>query len=119
MSSFPQFHVIPKKHIVSKRLAQCLNPALPAGVHAKTLEVYLQIFTKLGKDNLAGNLAVYSYGFFPFFMHANMSVKPLLLDIFNNHFIPLKLDLLPCLSGLLSSILPGLDEEGSEFFPKV
>ena len=25
---------------MAKRLAQCLNPALPSGVHQKTLEVY-------------------------------------------------------------------------------
>jgi hypothetical protein len=29
---------------VAKRLAQCLNPGFPAGVHQKTLEVYAYIF---------------------------------------------------------------------------
>ena len=35
---------IPKKIILSKRLAQTLNPALPAGAHQKALEVYSLIF---------------------------------------------------------------------------
>lgn len=38
---------IPDKLVISKRLAQCLNPALPAGVHQKALEVYGIIFHKI------------------------------------------------------------------------
>jgi hypothetical protein len=32
--------VIPDKRTVARRLAQCLNPSLPSGVHQKTLELY-------------------------------------------------------------------------------
>lgn len=35
---------IPRKLIISKRLAQCLNPALPTGVHQRTLDVLVLIF---------------------------------------------------------------------------
>jgi hypothetical protein len=45
--SFPNIPVIPEKLTISKRLAQCLNPALPAGVHQKTLEVYELIFQRI------------------------------------------------------------------------
>jgi hypothetical protein len=38
---------IPHKAVVAKRLAQCLNPDLPSGVHQKTLEVYAYIFSVL------------------------------------------------------------------------
>ena len=48
LASFPQYPMVPLKVVVAKRLAQCLNPALPAGVHTKALEVYLQIFKQLG-----------------------------------------------------------------------
>lgn len=41
----PKVDMLPRKNLISKRLAQCLNPALPSGVHQKTLEVYTVIFT--------------------------------------------------------------------------
>lgn len=44
----PPYHEIPRKLIVSKRLAQCLNPALPSGVHQRALDVYSYIFSIIG-----------------------------------------------------------------------
>ena len=43
----PSLAVVPNKVIVAKRLAQCLNPTLPSGVHQKALEVYEYIFSLL------------------------------------------------------------------------
>ena len=43
-----QFKEIPRKLIVAKRLAQCLNPALPTGVHQRALDVYTHILSVLG-----------------------------------------------------------------------
>jgi len=43
-----QFKEIPKKLIVSKRLSQCLNPALPTGVHQRALDVYSHILAVRG-----------------------------------------------------------------------
>ena len=43
-----QFKEIPRKVIVAKRLAQCLNPALPTGVHQRALDVYAHILAVLG-----------------------------------------------------------------------
>ena len=43
LQSFQKFTNIPNKLLIAKRLAQTLNPALPAGVHSKTLEVYVII----------------------------------------------------------------------------
>lgn len=43
---------IPHKFVVAKRLAQCLNPVLPSGVHQKTLEVYGYIFSVLNVRNI-------------------------------------------------------------------
>lgn len=39
---------IPHKALVAKRLSQCLNPVLPSGVHQKTLDLYVYIFSSLG-----------------------------------------------------------------------
>lgn len=44
---------------MAKRLAQCLNPALPAGVHSKALEVYAQIFKTIGVYHFPINLRIH------------------------------------------------------------
>ncbi|KAJ1928071.1 hypothetical protein IWQ60_002383 [Tieghemiomyces parasiticus] len=114
--TYPQFAVIPAKETVAKRLAQCLNPALPTGVHQKTLELYAFILQKIGTDQLAEDLPLYSYGLFPFLKHAAMSAKPSLLTIYEVHYLPLKTRLRACVKGLTLALLPGLEEEGNEFF---
>lgn len=49
-----QFKEIPRKVIVAKRLSQCLNPALPTGVHQRALDVYAHICVVLGvRDDLS------------------------------------------------------------------
>ena len=46
--AYMQFKEIPRKVVVAKRLAQCLNPALPTGVHQRALDVYAHILAVLG-----------------------------------------------------------------------
>jgi len=54
-----QFKEIPKKLIVAKRLSQCLNPALPTGVHQRALDVYAHILAVLGvRSSLEINIRV-------------------------------------------------------------
>lgn len=43
-----QFKEIPQKLWVGKRLAQCMNPALPTGVHQRALDVYSHILAVIG-----------------------------------------------------------------------
>ncbi|KAG2225478.1 hypothetical protein INT45_010305, partial [Circinella minor] len=117
--AYPQFPVIPRKHTVAKRLAQCLNPGFPAGVHQKTLDVYAYILETIGTDQLAEDLALWSLGLFPFVQYAAMHVKPQLLDIFEKYYFPLKSRLRSAMRGFIIALLPALDEEGSEFFDKV
>jgi hypothetical protein len=102
---------------VCKRLAQCLHPALPSGVHLKALEVYTILFQNMGSENLAKDLFIYSAGLFPLLANAALSVKPVLLEIFETFYLPLKKALRPCLTGLILGILPGL-EEGSDFYSR-
>ncbi|KAF9918461.1 hypothetical protein BX616_008681 [Lobosporangium transversale] len=45
--------------------------------------------------------------------------QPQLLDIYEKYYLPLKDRLKPCLKSFLIGLLPGLDEEGSEFFDRV
>ena len=57
-----KFPVIPKRVTIGKRLAQCLHPALPGGVHLKALETYDIIFKCIGTQRLALDLFTYSAG---------------------------------------------------------
>ena len=53
LQSHPEdIRVIPHKALVAKRLAQCMNPSLPSGVHQKTLDVYTFIFSVLDVSTL-------------------------------------------------------------------
>jgi hypothetical protein len=49
--------------------------------------------------------------------NAAMNVRPLLLTVYETHFVPLGERLRPGLSGFLSGVLPGL-EEGSDHFDR-
>ncbi|XP_052808898.1 protein dopey-1-like isoform X3 [Mya arenaria] len=110
-----KYPVIPKRVTIGKRLAQCLHPALPSGVHMKALETYDIIFKCIGTDRLAQDLFIYSAGLFPLLGHAAMNVKTILLMIYERHFVTLGKRIKPGLNGLLLGLLPGL-EEGSEFY---
>ncbi|KAG5733413.1 Protein dopey, partial [Termitomyces sp. T112] len=117
--SYMQFKDIPRKLIVSKRLSQCLNPALPTGVHQRALDVYLHILSVLGPEGLLADLPIWSSGLFPFFEYAATSVKPTLLNLFDTHYLPLQSGLRPVMKSFILALLPGLEEETSEFFDKV
>lgn len=60
--SYTKFPVIPRRIKISKRLAQCMHPALPSGVHLKALETYDIIFRCMGTNRLACELFIYSAG---------------------------------------------------------
>ncbi|KAF8963955.1 Dopey, N-terminal-domain-containing protein [Flammula alnicola] len=117
--SYMQFKEIPRKLIVAKRLAQCLNPALPTGVHQRALEVYVHILAVLGVEGLKRDLSFWSSGLFPFFEYAATSVKPTLLNIYDTHYLPLQTGLRPIMKSFILALLPGLEEETGEFFEKV
>ncbi|XP_051867917.1 protein dopey-1 isoform X1 [Pristis pectinata] len=112
-----KYQVVPKKLTIGKRLAQCLHPALPSGVHRKALETYEIIFKIIGSKRLAKDLFLYSSGLFPLLGNAAMSVKPVLLTLYEVYFLPLGKTLKPGLQGLLTGTLPGL-EEGSEYYDR-
>ena len=71
LTKYSQLPIIPDKVLVAKRLYQCLNPALPSGVHKTTLETIELIFSRIGPHRLARDLAFYSEGIFPLYRHAS------------------------------------------------
>ncbi|MBN3274071.1 DOP2 protein, partial [Polyodon spathula] len=105
-----KYSLLPKRLIIGKRLAQCLHPALPSGVHLKALETYEIIFKIIGTKWLAKDLFIYSAGLFPLLGHAAISVKPVLLTLYERYYLPLQKSLLPSLQALLTGLLPGLEE---------
>ncbi|RDX51932.1 hypothetical protein OH76DRAFT_1400831 [Lentinus brumalis] len=117
--SYQQFKEIPRKLVVSKRLSQCLNPALPNGVHQRALDVYSHIFAVLGSEGLQRDLALWSSGLFPFFEYASTAVKPTVLNLFDTHYVPLQAGLRPVMKAFILALLPGLEEENGEYFDKV
>ncbi|RYO25571.1 Protein dopey [Alternaria tenuissima] len=116
----PEIPAIPHSDTVALRLAQCLNPTLPSGVHQKALEVYDYIFSTIGKDALARDLNLYFPGLASVLSFASLSVRPLYLSVFEKHI--LKLDgaaLRPALKAIILSLLPGLEDETSEDFERM
>uniref|UniRef100_A0A8B9GLQ4 DOP1 leucine zipper like protein B n=1 Tax=Astyanax mexicanus TaxID=7994 RepID=A0A8B9GLQ4_ASTMX len=112
-----KYSLLPRRLIIGKRLAQCLHPALPSGVHLKALETYEVIFKIIGTKWLAKDLFIYSSGLFPLLAHAAMSVKPVLLTLYERYFLPLQKALLPSLQAFITGLLPGL-EEGLEVYDR-
>ena len=112
--------VIPEKEVVAKRLAQCLNPTLPSGVHQKTFEVYALVFALQGQERLSHDLWLYLPGISSTLTFASLSVRPLFLSLIEDHVLHLPAKALrPSLKALILSLLPGLEEESSEDFDRV
>ncbi|ETS64592.1 hypothetical protein PaG_01061 [Moesziomyces aphidis] len=118
IQAYPAYNVVPRKLIVAKRLAQCLNPALPSGVHQRALDVYHHILSVVGPDGLRRDLHVWTSGLLPFFQYASTSVKPTLLAIYETFYLPLHDDLRPLTRALQMALLPGLEEETGEYFDR-
>ncbi|KAK0926825.1 hypothetical protein LTR91_009471 [Friedmanniomyces endolithicus] len=109
--------VLPHTEDVAYKLAQCLNPLLPSGVHQKALEVYTNIFQTFGLEYLSRHLPSYLPGLAPVFTFASLSVRPAVYTLFEQYIIKLPTsDLRPATKALLLCLLPALEEETSEDF---
>ena len=118
------FALISEKNTLSKRLAQCLNPECPGGVHEVVINIYSTILQNILSKNdgkLEENLGIYSSGLFPFFSYAAIPNKLIFLEkIITSCFLKLQPNELNlCLPGLLSSLIPGLDDNNEEISQKI
>lgn len=107
---------LPEKTLLAKRLSQCLTSFLPSGVHLKALETYHLVFKRIGSARLARDLPLYAGGLFPLFSHCATSLKAPLLSLYETYFLPLGVALCPVLDGFVLAILPGVEDESSEFY---
>ncbi|KAI9786776.1 MAG: hypothetical protein M1816_007783 [Peltula sp. TS41687] len=111
---------IPFKCVIAKRLAQCLNPSLPSGVHQKALEIYAYVFELIGTDGLSKDLPLYLPGLCPVLSFASLSVRPLFLNLLENHVVRARPFILrPALKAIILALLPGLEDETSEDFQRI
>jgi hypothetical protein len=111
--------VVPSKGVVAKRLAQCLNPTLPSGVHQKALEVYNYIFSMIGTDGLSRDLSLYLPGLSSTLSFASLSVREPFLALLETHLLKLESPALrPALKAIILALLPGLEEDTSEDFER-
>ncbi|KAK4497319.1 hypothetical protein PRZ48_011769 [Zasmidium cellare] len=110
---------LPHSRSIATRLAQCLNPALPSGVHQKSLEVYTYIFSTFGNEYISGHLHEFLPGLSAVLSFASLSVRPALYDLFENHIVTLSpAQLRPALKSLILGLLPALEEETAEDFER-
>ena len=109
------FSEISTKHMLAKRLAQCLNPEFPNGVHEVVLDIYKILISNIMMRQdmkLMDNLGLYACGLFPFFTYASLQNKNKFLnEIVRDNLLSIAPDELTlCFPGLLASLIPGLDE---------
>ena len=114
-----EFAKLSNRHTLSKRLAQCLNPECPGGVHEVVLDIYQLILNNIISKNeakLMDNLGLYACGLFPFFPNASLTNKKKYLEIIvKKNFLCIDInEFILCLPGLLCSIIPGLDDNNDE-----
>ena len=72
------FSKLNNKLLLAKRLAQCLNPECPGGVHEVVLDIYYIILHNIVFFNetcLMDNLGIYACGLFPFYPNASLNNK--------------------------------------------
>lgn len=77
------------------------------------------MFSLIETDGLAQDLALYLPGISATLTFASLAVRPLFLDLIEEHVLRLPITALrPALKALILSILPGLEEETSEDFER-
>jgi hypothetical protein len=111
---------IPDCALLAKRLSQCLDPALPHGLHSIVLQVYDTIFNmrKANNEGLDHTFALLSAGIIPFFPKASQDIKAEIVQLIQKHYSILGEDLDFILPGLIPSLLYELDDGGQNELSK-
>ena len=104
---------VPELTLLAKRLAQCLNPVLPQGLHTNTLQIYDLLLGNKAVGPLDEELLAYAGGLFPFFQYASPQNKIKLLELYQKYFLAYGPHLVFLVTALVASVLPGLEDQGS------
>ncbi|RKP31179.1 hypothetical protein METBISCDRAFT_14597 [Metschnikowia bicuspidata] len=109
---------IPLQEQVLDKLALCLSPTRPSGVHQKALQVYASLFDALTLRELNCTVAVWLPGLLLVLSYGSTQVKPQLLSLYEHKLLePLESATLRMITRpLMLLLLAGLDDENSEIF---
>uniref|UniRef100_A0A671RTL5 Protein dopey-1-like n=1 Tax=Sinocyclocheilus anshuiensis TaxID=1608454 RepID=A0A671RTL5_9TELE len=104
--------------LITFRTGFTARPWRPTKSSSRSLDqsAWRRIFSFIGRDCPRMIFLLHS-GLFPLLSNAAMSVKPVLLGLYETYYLPLGKTLKPGLQGLLTGVLPGL-EEGSEYYDR-
>lgn len=102
--------------LLVKRLSQCLNPVLPAGVHQKTLETYGLILERLDHEELLQNFSSLALPLLTFGPRCRIVVTGDYLDLIERHVVPLASEV--PLENILLALLPMMESESSDYFKR-
>jgi len=117
IQAIQQTEHLPHSTLIALRLGQCMNPALPAGVHQKALEVYNAVFTIIGEDGLCRSLHEFLPGILPTLSFASLTVRPLFYSLLEDHVLQIDSHILrPTVKSVILALLPGIEDETSEDF---
>lgn len=103
---------------IVKRLNQLLNPALPGGVHMKTIECYETIFNCLTLENLVKDFDILTIGLFNFSLSCRIVVANEYLDLLEKIIVRLGSKIEPFSKHLIFAFLPFMESESSEFYSR-
>ncbi|KAM0672216.1 Dopey-like leucine zipper transcription factor [Ordospora colligata] len=107
---------VPKKKLLFKRLNQCLNPGLPAGVHNKALETYSLVFGKLSREDFVKEFDFLTLGLFTFSAHSRILVTGSFLDVLEKYIIPLGKCIEKYCKSVLIGLFPPMEFESGEYY---
>lgn len=99
-----------------KRLNQLMNPALPAGIHMKTIECYHAIFDSIGQSNFQESFDALTIGLFGFSLHCRILVANEYLNLLEKVIMKLGSSVENFSKNIILGILPFLESESSEFY---
>ncbi|OAG31412.1 hypothetical protein NEDG_01939 [Nematocida displodere] len=111
-----KFSELPNTFLFYKRLSQCLNPGLPAGVHAKALGVYKIVLSRMTKESLSRSVDVLCLGLFSFYTHANISTVTAYLEVLKGIVEVLGESSGKIGRGIVMGVVMGLEEESGEHY---
>ncbi|ELA41556.1 uncharacterized protein VICG_01420 [Vittaforma corneae ATCC 50505] len=99
-----------------KRLNQLLNPALPGGIHLKTIECYNVMFDYINQENLVKDFDVLTVGLFNFSTSCRIIVANEYLDLLEKIISQLGSKIESFSKHVIYGFLPFLESESSDFY---
>lgn len=96
---------------LEKRLWQCLNPALPQGLHSLTLKIYESILSKRWLSNK--DFVLFLTGILPYFQYSSSENRCQVIAILNNTLKDRIKEMQNIIQGVVIAILPGLDQDSN------